>query len=335
MQFEAMRVVVGQEHMIQRMMVCLLARGHCLLEGMPGLAKTLAVETLARIVQGSFVRIQFTPDLVPSDIVGSQIFRSRSEKFDVSLGPVFANFVLADEINRAPAKVQSALLEMMAERHASIGGVTYPAPDPFLVMATQNPIELEGVYPLPEAQRDRFLMKVVVPYPTTTEELEILNRMGVDPPVASPVIDTQELVGLQRAADRIFVHHSIKEYAVRLVFATRDPVAFGLDDIASDLAFGASPRATLGLVAAGRAFALLRGRAYVLPGDLTDVAPEVLRHRLGLSLDALAAGRSIEAVVARIVQSITPPEIAASQADEDQPATGVPAPDGSRGPEAP
>src|SRR3954467_2203957 len=238
--------------MIERMMVCLLARGHCLLEGVPGLAKTLAVETLARAVGGNFARIQFTPDPVPADIVGTQVYQSKQGTFTVALGPVFNNFVLADEINRAPAKVQSALLEVMSERHVSIGGGTYPAPDPFLVLATQNPIESEGVYPLPEAQRDRFLMKILVPYPTPTEELEIINRMGVDPPRAEAVLGLEELLALQRAVDDVFVHQAVAEYAVRLVYASRDPEAFGLEGLDRLLAFGASPRASLGLVAAGR-----------------------------------------------------------------------------------
>src|SRR5690242_19653554 len=252
---EVKKVIVGQDQMIDRLVVALLARGHCLLEGVPGVAKTLAVHTLATVVGGSFARLQFTPDLVPSDIVGTRVYRAGREMFDVELGPVFANFVLADEINRAPAKVQSALLEVMSERQASIGGVTYPAPDPFLVLATQNPIESEGVYPLPEAQRDRFLMKVIVPYPSPTEEIEIVNRMGVAPPSASAVLETADLIALQQAADRVFVHHAIVEYAVRLVLTTRDPAEFGLEAIAPLIAYGASPRASLGLIASARALA--------------------------------------------------------------------------------
>jgi MoxR-like ATPase len=326
--FEVKRIVVGQDRMIERMLVCLIARGHCLLEGVPGLAKTLAVETLSRTVRGSFVRIQFTPDLVPSDIVGTQIFSNTRETFEVALGPVFANFVVADEINRAPAKVQSALLEVMSERQVSIGGVTHTAPDPFLVLATQNPIESEGVYPLPEAQRDRFLMKILVPYPTTTEELEIVNRMGVDPPTARPVLETSDLLFLQHAADRVFVHHAIVEYAVRLVFATRDPEAFGLEGLARYIAYGASPRATLGLVAAGRALALLRGRDYVLPSDLTDVASDVLRHRIVLSFEALAEGYGVETIVDRAIEFTAPPQVTPSQDRDPMPvATAVQPPD--------
>ena len=228
--FEVKRVIVGQDRMVERMLVCLLARGHCLLEGVPGVAKTLAVQTMATVVGGSFARLQFTPDLVPSDLVGTRVYRASREIFDVELGPVFVNFILADEINRAPAKVQSALLEVMAEQHVSIGGVTYPVPDPFLVLATQNPIESEGVYPLPEAQRDRFLMKVQVPYPSELEEMEIVRRMGVQPPQASQVLDADVLRELQDAATDVFVHHAIAQYAVRLVLATRSPAGYGLGE---------------------------------------------------------------------------------------------------------
>ncbi len=321
--FEVKRVLVGQDRMLERMMVCLLARGHCLVEGVPGLAKTLAVETLARAVGGKFVRIQFTPDLVPSDIVGTLVYRPSREEFVVALGPVFANFVLADEINRAPAKVQSALLEVMSERQASIGGTTYPAPDPFLVLATQNPIESEGVYPLPEAQRDRFLLKILVPYPTPTEELEIINRMGVDPPVANPVLQPSDLSVLQHATDRIFVDHAIREFAVRIIFATRDPAAFGLDDLAPLLEYGASPRASLGLVAATRALALLRGREYALPEDLVDICPDVLRHRLVLKFEAVADGVDVENVIQRVLDTIAPPHITPGQDFVPGPLTGA------------
>ena len=288
--FEVKRVIVGQERMVERMMVSMLARGHCLLEGVPGVAKTLAVETLAKTVGGTFARLQFTPDLVPSDIVGTRIYRPGREQFDTELGPVFANFVLADEINRAPAKVQSALLEVMAERQVSIGGVRHQVPLPFLVLATQNPIESEGVYPLPEAQRDRFLMKINVGYPSAAEEREIVYRMGVTPPVASTVISTDELRRLQDSAGRVFVHHAIVDYVVRLVLATRAPSQIGLNDVAGWVSYGASPRASLGLVAAARAMALLRGRDYALPQDVLDIAPDVLSHRLVLSYDAIADG---------------------------------------------
>jgi len=311
--FEIKKVIVGQERLIERLLVCLLARGHCLLEGVPGLAKTLAVETLASVVGGSFVRIQFTPDLLPADIVGTRIYRASKETFDVELGPVFANFVLADEINRAPAKVQSALLEVMAEHHVSIGGKTHGVPEPFLVLATQNPIESEGVYALPEAQRDRFLMKVLVGYPSPTEEVEIVNRMGVDPPTADEVLSLDALVELQTAADRVYVDRSLVDYAVNLVLATRSPASFGLPDLDELIAFGASPRASLGLVAGGRAIALMRGRSYVLPQDVFDVAPDVMRHRLVLSYEALARDLTPDHLLARILGTVPAPRVTPAQ----------------------
>ncbi len=319
--FEIKRVIVGQERLVERMMVGLLARGHCLLEGVPGVAKTLAVETLARTVSGTFARMQFTPDLVPSDIVGTRIYRQGAERFDTELGPVFANFVLADEINRAPAKVQSALLEVMAERQVTIGGTRYPAPSPFLVLATQNPIESEGVYPLPEAQRDRFLMKINVDYPSATEEREIVYRMGVEPPVANPVITTGELERLQHTAARVFVHHAIVDYVVRLVVATRNPAQHGMPDVAQWVSYGASPRASLGLIAAGRAIALLRGRDYVLPQDVLDVAIDVLPHRIVLSYDAIADGVPALHAVRRLLQTIPLPQVAPRQRASGPPAT--------------
>ncbi|MDP9819786.1 MoxR-like ATPase [Spirilliplanes yamanashiensis] len=311
--FEVKKVIVGQDRLVERLMTALLAQGHCLLEGVPGVAKTLAAETLATAVGGRFHRIQFTPDLVPSDILGTRIYRASQESFDVELGPVMANLVLADEINRAPAKVQSALLEVMAERHVSIGGRTYPVPEPFLVLATQNPIESEGVYQLPEAQRDRFLMKVVVDYPTDEEELGILYRMGTGRPAARPVLDTARLMRLQAMAREVFVHHALAEYVVRLVLATRDPNRFGLSEVAQHLAYGASPRATLGLVAAGRALALLRGRDYVLPTDILELAPDVLAHRLVLSFDAVADGLTPDDLVRRVVEAVPLPRIAPAQ----------------------
>jgi MoxR-like ATPase len=311
--FEVKRVIVGQERVVERLLIGLLARGHCLLEGVPGVAKTLAVETLARTVSGSFSRLQFTPDLVPSDIVGTRIYRPGSERFDTELGPIMANFVLADEINRAPAKVQSALLEVMAERQVSIGGQRYQVPLPFLVLATQNPIESEGVYPLPEAQRDRFLMKINVDYPSPAEEREIVYRMGVEPPVASAVITTDELSRLQASAGRVFVHHSIVDYVVRVVVATRHPSQHGLTDVEQWISYGASPRASLGLIAAGRAMALLRGRDYVLPQDVLDIAIDVLSHRLVLSYDAIADGVQAEQAVRRVLQTIPLPQVAPRQ----------------------
>ncbi|MFD0786107.1 AAA family ATPase, partial [Micromonospora azadirachtae] len=262
---EVKRVIVGQDRLVERLLVALLADGHCLLEGVPGVAKTLAAQTLATVVGGTFSRIQFTPDLVPSDIVGTRIYRASRETFDIELGPVMANLVLADEINRAPAKVQSALLEAMAERQVSIGGRSHPVPSPFLVLATQNPIESEGVYQLPEAQRDRFLLKILVDYPSDADELAILYRMSTDRPKPRRVLDPERLRRMQRHAERVFVHHAVAEYVVRLILATRDPGRFGLAEIEPMLAYGASPRATLGLVAAARAQALLRGREYVLP----------------------------------------------------------------------
>jgi MoxR-like ATPase len=311
--FEVKRIIVGQDRVIERLFVAVIARGHCLLEGAPGLAKTLAAETLATVVGGSFVRLQFTPDLVPSDIVGTRIYRPSSERFDIELGPIFANVVLADEINRAPAKVQSALLEVMAERQVSVGGVTHPVPQPFMVLATQNPIESEGVYPLPEAQRDRFLMKVLITYPNAWEEATIVRRMAVDPPQAERVLEAGALETLQHAADAVFVHDGVLDYAVRLVMASRAPAEQGLADLAPLIANGASPRATLGLVAAGRALALMRGRNYVLPQDIFDVGPDVLRHRLLLSYEALADGVDSEQVVNRILSTVHAPRVAPSQ----------------------
>ncbi|MFN8052930.1 MAG: AAA family ATPase [Acidimicrobiales bacterium] len=307
--FEMKKVIVGQDRALERMIVCLLANGHCLLESVPGLAKTLSVETMARSVGGTFSRIQFTPDLLPADIVGTRIYRTSSERFDVELGPIFANFVLADEINRAPAKVQSALLEVMAERHVTVGGITHPAPDPFLVLATQNPIENEGVYPLPEAQRDRFLMKILMGYPSPLEELEIVNRMGVSPPQPLEVLTLAEVVQLQRAADACYCDRSVVEYAVNLVLATRTPQNYGLADLGQYLEFGASPRASLGLVRAGRAMALLRGRNYVVPQDIFDVAPEIMRHRLVLTYEALAADVDAEAIMMRVLSTVPAPVI--------------------------
>ena len=311
--FEAKRILVGQDLMLERLFVCWLGRGHCLLEGAPGLAKTLAAETVATILGGSFARIQFTPDLVPSDLVGTRVYRPSREAFDVALGPVFANVVLADEINRAPAKVQSALLEVMAEGHVSIGGVTHAVPDPFLVLATQNPIESEGVYPLPEAQRDRFLMKVLVDYPNAREEAEIARRMGSHRPVARPVLHERDLLRLQAAADDVFVHDAVVDYAVRLVLSTREPAEHQLAELAPLIAHGASPRATLGLLASGRALALMRGRSYALPQDLYDVARDVLRHRVLLTYDAIADGVTPEQVVERVVTTVAAPRVAPSQ----------------------
>jgi MoxR-like ATPase len=331
--FEVKRVIVGQDRMVERMFVALLSRGHCLLEGVPGVAKTLAVETLAKVVGGTFARVQFTPDLVPADIVGTRIYRQSSEMFDVELGPVFVNFLLADEINRAPAKVQSALLEVMAEHQVSIGGESHEVPDPFVVMATQNPIEQEGVYPLPEAQRDRFLMKILVGYPTDAEEREIVYRMGVNPPEPNPVFTPADLIGLQRRTDQVFVHNALVDYTVRLVLATRTPAQHGMPDVAQLIQYGASPRASLGIVRATRALALLRGRDYALPQDLQDIAPDILRHRLVLSYDALADDIPADHIVARIMQTVPMPSVASRQGaapgpnpnGQPAPTSGVPA----------
>lgn len=309
--YEVKRVIVGQDRLVERLLVGVLAKGHVLLEGVPGIAKTLAVETFATVVGGSFSRVQFTPDLVPTDLVGTRIYRQGREEFDTELGPVVANFVLADEINRAPAKVQSALLEVMAERHVSIGGKTYPMPNPFLVMATQNPIESEGVYPLPEAQRDRFLFKVVVDYPSVEEEREIIYRMGVTPPEPKRVLDPAELVRLQNVAANTFVHHALVDYVVRVIAATRKPADFGMQDVAGWISYGASPRASLGIIAAARAVALIRGRDYVVPQDVVEVIPDVLRHRLVLSYDAMADEVSPDDVIKRVLQTVGLPQVAA------------------------
>jgi len=317
--YEVKKVVVGQDRLIEMILVGLLSRGHILLEGVPGVAKTLTVETFAAVVGGSFRRLQFTPDLVPADIVGTRIYRQGREEFEVELGPILANFVLADEINRAPAKVQSALLEVMAEGHVSIGGQTFPMPSPFLVMATQNPIESEGVYQLPEAQRDRFLFKLVVDYPSPEEEREIVYRMGSTPPTPTQVLGVDALVRLQNAVREVFVHHALVDYVVRVTVATREPARHGLEDVARWLSYGASPRATLGAVTAARALALVRGRDYVVPQDVVDVLPAVLRHRLVLTYDALADEVSADTVVRRVLEAVPLPQISAVPAPAGPP----------------
>ena len=307
--FEVKRIIVGQDQLVERMLVGLLSKGHVLLEGVPGVAKTLAVETFAKVVGGTFARIQFTPDLVPTDIIGTRIYRQGKEEFDTELGPVVANFLLADEINRAPAKVQSALLEVMQERQVSIGGKRFPLPNPFLVMATQNPIEHEGVYPLPEAQRDRFLFKINVSYPSPEEEREIIYRMGVKPPEPKQILETGDLLRLQEVASNNFVHHALVDYVVRVVTATRHPEQLGMNDVKSWISFGASPRASLGIIAASRSLALVRGRDYVIPQDIVEVIPDVLRHRLVLTYDALADEISSEIVINRILQTVGMPQV--------------------------
>jgi MoxR-like ATPase len=307
--FEVRRVIVGQDRVLERLLACLVAGGHCLLEGVPGLGKTLTLSTLARVLGGTFSRIQFTPDLIPSDIVGTRIYRASTESFDVEVGPVLANFVLADEINRAPAKVQAAMLEVMQERQVTIGGTTFPAPEPFLVLATQNPIESEGVYPLPEAQRDRFLMRVPVDYPTPAEEREIVHRMQDLPPVAERILDAGDVVRMQAAARDVYVDRQVSDYAIDLVLATRSPDRYGLDRLSGLVAFGASPRASIGLVAAARAMALLRGRVYALPQDVYEVAYDILNHRLILSYEALADGVTVDEVLVELLTTVPAPEI--------------------------
>jgi MoxR-like ATPase len=325
--FELRKVIVGQNRVLERLLVCLISEGHVLLESVPGLAKTLSVETLANAVGGTFSRVQFTPDLLPSDVVGTRIYRASTEKFDVELGPVFANFVLADEINRAPAKVQSALLEVMAEQQVTIGGERFEVPTPFLVLATQNPIESEGVYPLPEAQRDRFLMKVLIDYPAPAEEIEIVQRMGTSPPSASEVISLEDVQALCARAKEVFVERSVLEYAVNLVLCTRTPENFGLPELRNYIELGASPRASLGLINAGRSLALIRGRDYLTPQDVFDIAPEVLRHRMLLSYEALAQDIDVERILARVLGTVPAPH--ASPA----PMAGVAASDNGRTPD--
>jgi MoxR-like ATPase len=306
--YEVKKVVVGQDHFLERVLVAILAHGHLLVEGVPGLAKTLTVKTLARTIRGTFRRIQFTPDLVPADLVGTRIYNQKTGEFATALGPVFTNLLLADEINRAPAKVQSALLEVMQEYQVTIAGDTYRVPEPFLVMATQNPIETEGTYPLPEAQVDRFMMKVLVGYPSDEEEFVIVERVtGVAHAVAA-VASTDELVALQRHCRDGYVDPSLVQYAVKLVSATRYPDRYGLADMAKYLTFGASPRATIHLIEGARALAFLRGREYALPEDVTDIAPDVIRHRLVLSYEALADGKTADDLILRILQRIAPPE---------------------------
>jgi len=306
--YEVKRVVVGQDRFLERVMVAMLAQGHLLVEGVPGLAKTITIKTLATTLRGSFKRIQFTPDLVPADLIGTRIYNQKTGDFSTALGPVFANLLLADEINRAPAKVQSALLEVMQERQVTIAGETHKVPSPFLVMATQNPIESEGTYPLPEAQVDRFMMKVLVGYPTDEEEFVIVQRVTGDPVAVSPVASTTQLAELQDECRKVYVDPSLIAYAVKLVGATRDPARHGLPELARYLNFGASPRATIGLIEASRAMAMLRGRNYVLPDDLGDLVPDVLRHRLALSYEALADELTADAIIDRIVAKVARPQ---------------------------
>ncbi len=306
--YEVKRVVVGQDHFLERVLVAILAQGHLLVEGVPGLAKTLTVKTLARAVHGQFKRIQFTPDLLPADLVGTRIYNQKSGEFGTSLGPVFTNLLLADEINRAPAKVQSALLEVMQERQVTIAGETHRVPEPFLVMATQNPIETEGTYPLPEAQVDRFMMKVLVGYPSEEEEFAIVQRVTGPATEVAAAATTAQLMELQQECRKCYVDPGLVNYAVKLVSATREPARFGLKDLARYITFGASPRATINLIEGARAIAFLRGRSYALPEDVTDIAPDVLRHRLVLSYEALSDALTADTIVMRIQKAVPRPE---------------------------
>ncbi len=306
--YEVKKTIVGQDTLLERLIVALLARGHILVEGVPGLAKTLAVKSLAQAVGGDFHRVQFTPDLVPADILGTRVFHQPTGEFQVSLGPVFTNLLLADEINRAPAKVQSALLEVMQERQVTIGRETHKVPNPFLVMATQNPIENEGVYPLPEAQVDRFMMKVIIGYPSATEEFVVVERALAPAAVIQRIIDPETLVGLQQQADQVYVDPSLIEYAVQLAHASREPAKVGLSDLARYVTFGASPRSSISLVLAARALAFIRGRAYVVPDDLADLALDVLRHRLVLSYEALSDEVTADLILSKILANLSVPE---------------------------
>jgi MoxR-like ATPase len=306
--YEVKKTVVGQDHFLERVLVAVLAQGHLLVEGVPGLAKTLTVKTLAAALRGSFRRIQFTPDLVPADLVGTRIYNQKTGEFSTSLGPVFCNLLLADEINRAPAKVQSALLEVMQERQVTIAGETHRVPEPFLVMATQNPIETEGTYALPEAQVDRFMMKVLVSYPSEEEEFVIVERVTGEIHETAAVATTEQLGALQRECRKVYVEPALIQYAVRLSAATRDPERFGIKGIEKYVTYGASPRASIHVIEGARALAFLRGRDYALPQDVSDLVPDVFRHRLVLSYEALAEGLTPDALIGRIMQHVRAPE---------------------------
>jgi MoxR-like ATPase len=307
--FEIRRVIAGQDAMLERVLVCLLAQGHLLIEGVPGLAKTLTIKTAASVLGGSFARIQFTPDLVPADLVGTRIYRPDSGEFDTELGPVFCNFLLADEINRAPAKVQSALLEVMQERQVTIAHTSYPVPEPFLVMATQNPIESEGTYPLPEAQVDRFMLKVLIGYPEHDEELTIVQRQLTAHPELREVLSLEELRALQEEVVRVYVDPALVSYAVALATATREPARIGLADLGEYVEYGASPRGPIAVTQASRALALLRGRDYATAEDLRDLAKDALRHRLVLSYQALAESVSPDEILDRVLAAVPAPEV--------------------------
>jgi MoxR-like ATPase len=307
--YEVKKVVVGQDAFLERVLIALLAQGHLLVEGVPGLAKTLTVKTLATVLQGSFKRIQFTPDLVPADLVGTRIFNQQTSEFSTSLGPVFANLLLADEINRAPAKVQSALLEVMQERQVTIAGKTHPVPQPFIVMATQNPIETEGTYALPEAQVDRFMMKVLVGYPSEEEEFVIVQRVTGQPSFISSAITTEQLIDMQKACKEVYVDPALIQYAVKLVAATREPERFGLKSLRGMLTFGASPRASISLIEAARAMALIKGRNYVLGEDVTALVPDVMRHRMTLSYEAMSQGKTVNSILLEVMTAISAPKL--------------------------
>ena len=307
--YEVKKVIVGQDHLLEQLAVALLARGHVLVEGVPGLAKTMAIKTLAGAIGGEFKRIQFTPDLVPADLIGTRIYNQKTGDFSTSLGPVFANLLLADEINRAPAKVQSALLEVMQERQVTIGRETYKVPDPFLVLATQNPIETEGTYSLPEAQVDRFMIKVLVDYPSATEEFVIVERMTGHLDPVQEVLSTRGLIELQQEADRVYVDPALMEYAVRLATATRAPGLHGMPDLDRYITYGASPRASINLILTARALAFVRGRDYALPQDVLDMARDVMRHRLVLSFEALSDNVSADDVLTTIIKRIPVPVV--------------------------
>ncbi|MBX0329177.1 MoxR family ATPase [Oscillochloris sp. ZM17-4] len=307
--YEVKKIIVGQDHLLERLVVALLARGHILVEGVPGLAKTMAIKTLAGSIGGEFKRIQFTPDLVPADLTGTRMYSQKTGDFSVSFGPVFTNLLLADEINRAPAKVQSALLEVMQERQVTIGRETYPVPNPFLVLATQNPIESEGTYPLPEAQVDRFMFKVLVGYPSTTEEFVIVERMTAPLQAVQRVLDAEQLLELQREVAQVYVDPALIEYAVRMVAATRDPKTVGMEQLSRYVTFGASPRASINMILAARALAFVRGRAYALPQDVRDMALDVMRHRLVLSYEALSDNVSADDLLGDILGRIPTPEV--------------------------
>jgi MoxR-like ATPase len=307
--YEVKKIIVGQDHLLERMVVALLARGHMLVEGVPGLAKTMAIKTLAESIGGEFKRIQFTPDLVPADLIGTRIYNQKTGEFNTALGPVFTNLLLADEINRAPAKVQSALLEVMQERQVTIGLETFEVPDPFLVLATQNPIETEGTYPLPEAQVDRFMLKVLVGYPSATEEFVIVERMTGALQAVRKVLTTLQLLDLQRAADKVYVDPALMEYAIQIVGATRTPQRVGLNELQPYIMFGASPRASINLIRAGRALAFVRGRTYALPQDVLDMVLDVLRHRIVLSYEALSDNVTGDDLVRKILDRLPPPAV--------------------------